>query len=126
ARSLGIEPDDRRRLQAGLRFVLEEAEDDGNTFLRQEELWQQARALLGAGDPELLEAALHARVREGELVVERDRVYRTDLWETEQRLGAALAARVHGPVRSPLFAPQDRPPGDLSDEQWSVVELVRT
>jgi hypothetical protein len=33
ARSLDVELDNPQRLQAGLRFVLEEAESDGNTFL---------------------------------------------------------------------------------------------
>lgn len=33
ARSLGVELDDPQRLRAGLQFVLEEAESDGNTFL---------------------------------------------------------------------------------------------
>jgi exodeoxyribonuclease V alpha subunit len=33
ARSLGVELDDPQRLRAGLRFVLEQAESDGNTFL---------------------------------------------------------------------------------------------
>ena len=42
ARSLGVELDDPQRLQAGLRFVLDEAESDGNTFLPLAELWQRA------------------------------------------------------------------------------------
>src|SRR5205085_7552126 len=42
ARSLGVELDDPQRLQAGLRFVLEEAESQGNTFVPLAELWQRA------------------------------------------------------------------------------------
>ena len=47
ARSLGIELDDPQRLRAGLRFALEEAESDGNTFLPLGELWPRAGKLLG-------------------------------------------------------------------------------
>jgi exodeoxyribonuclease V alpha subunit len=125
ARSVGIEPDDQRRLQAGLRFVLEEAESDGNTFLHEPELWERSRALLGVGDPELLESALHARVREGELAVEDGRVYRAELREMEERLGTALRER-GAPAGRELFTDPERPADKLSDEQWSVVELVRT
>jgi exodeoxyribonuclease V alpha subunit len=125
ARSMGVEPDDARRLQAGIRFALEEAEADGNTYLTEQELYAQASALLGAGDPELLEAALHARVRLGELVLDVDRVYTPELLEMEERLAAALAAR-HGAAETELFAGPERPATQLSDEQWSVVELVRT
>jgi exodeoxyribonuclease V alpha subunit len=125
ARSLGFEPDDGRRLQAGLAFVVEEAESDGNTFLTEAELWTRAGKLLGVADPELLESALHARVRLGELALEEGRIYRTELLEMEQRLGKALAAR-GGFAKDELFAVPDRPKTELSDEQWSVVELVRT
>ncbi|MDX6505273.1 MAG: exodeoxyribonuclease alpha subunit [Gaiellaceae bacterium] len=125
ARSLGIELDDAQRLRAGLRFALEEAEDDGNVFLTMEELWREAGRLLEVGDPELLESALRALAHEGEVVVEEERVYRTELWEMERRLGAALGSRARAEP-SALFDPPHRPASDLSDEQWSVVELVRT
>jgi exodeoxyribonuclease V alpha subunit len=125
ARSLGIEPDDPQRLRAGLRFTLEETEADGNTFLPEDELWTRAAKLLQVADAAPLESALRSLVAEAEAVVERDRVYRTELWETERRLAAALARRAaSGPVE--LFDEPTRPDGAISDEQWSVVELVRT
>ena len=125
ARSLGIEPDAPQRLDAGLRFVLEEAEADGNAFLPLDELWHGAAHLLGVRDVELLEAALRRLVLEGELVLEDDRAYRAALWETECRLAAALAARARA-APAELFARPSRPDLDVSDEQWGVVELVRT
>ena len=126
ARSLGVELDDPHRLRAGLRFVLEEAESNGNTFLLLDELWQGAGRLLEVGDPEPLEAAVRALVLAAELVVEHDRVYRAELWEMERRLGRALGDARPRRVRAELFAEPRRPEVDVSDEQWGVVELVRT
>ena len=125
ARSLGIELDHPQRLQAGLRFVLEEAESDGNTFVPLAELWQRAGRLLGVGELDPLESALRALVASAEVLVEGERVYRAELWEMERRLAADLAKRALAkPVE--LFAQPIRPAVDVSDEQWAVVELVRT
>src|SRR6266511_2327942 len=113
ARSLGVEPDDRQRLQAGLRFVLEEAESDGNTFLPLAELWQRAGRLLGAGELDPLESALRALAGAAEVVVESERVYRVELWEMECRLAAIVGERAGaGPVE--LFEEPDRPAVEVS------------
>ena len=125
ARSLGIELDDPQRLRAGLRFVLEEAESEGNTFVPLGELWQRAGRMLGVGDVDSLESGVRALAADGDVVVESDRLYRTELWEIECRLAADLARRAHARPAE-LFAQPIRPTVDLSDEQWSVVELVRT
>jgi len=125
ARSLGVELEHPQRLQAGLRFVLEEAESDGNTFVPLAELWQRAGRLLGVGELDPLESALRALVASAEVLVEGERVYRAELWEMERRLAADLAKRALAkPVE--LFAQPIRPAVDVSDEQWAVVELVRT
>jgi exodeoxyribonuclease V alpha subunit len=93
ARSLGIELDHPQRLRAGLRFVLEEAESDGNTFVPLAELWQRTGRLLGVGELDPLESALRALVASAEVLVEGERVYRAELWEMERRLAADLAKR---------------------------------
>jgi exodeoxyribonuclease V alpha subunit len=125
ARSLGIEPDDPERLRAGLRFVLEEAEADGNVFVPPDELWRRAARILEVHDLDPLESALRGLVVNAEVVVEGDAVYRAELWEMERRLAADLAARVQAATRE-LFPQPIRPAVDVSDEQWAVVELVRT
>ncbi len=125
ARSLGIELDDPQRLRAGVRFALEEAESDGNTFLPLGELWPRAGKLLEIADVEPLESAVRALVVDGDAVIETDRVYRTELWETERRLAETLAKRLSAPATE-LFEEPDRPAVQVSDEQWAVVELVRT
>jgi len=123
ARSLGVELDDPQRLRAGLLFALEEAEADGNTFLPLAELWPRAGKLLEVADVEPMESALRALVAEAEVVAEGDRVYRTELWETERRLAAAIAERTG--VAPELFEEPARADG-VSDEQWAVVDLLRT
>jgi exodeoxyribonuclease V alpha subunit len=125
ARSLGVEPDDPQRLQAGLRFVLEEAESDGNTFLPVTELWQRAGRLLGVGELDPLESAVRALAAAAEVVVEGERVYRVELWEMECRLAAIVGERASA-VPVELFEEPDRPAVAVSAEQWAVVELVRT
>jgi exodeoxyribonuclease V alpha subunit len=125
ARSLGVELDAPQRLRAGLLFALEEAESEGNVFLPLEELWRAAGRLLEVHDVEPLEAALRRLVRDGELVLEGERAYRAELWQMERRLAALLARRVRT-APGELFPAPRRPSLDVSDEQWSVVELVRT
>jgi exodeoxyribonuclease V alpha subunit len=125
ARSLGIEPDAPQRLRAGLRFVLEGSEADGNTYLPLDELWPRAGKLLQVADVEPLESAVRALAAEDEVVVEGERLYRTELWEMERRLARLLARRAVATPGS-LFEPQARPEEAVSEEQWAVVELVRT
>ena len=125
ARSLGVELDDPQRLRAGLRFVLEQAESDGNTFLTFGELSQNAARLLGVGELEQLESAVRSLVDGAIVVVEGERVYRAELWEMECRLGDALGERARARAAE-LFEQPQRPGVLVSDEQWSVVELVRT
>ena len=125
ARALGTEPDDPQRLRAGLRFVLEEAEGDGNTFLPPEEVWQRARRLLEVDELAPLESALHALAAAADVVVEGERVYRAALWEMEGRLAATLGERARA-APAELFEEPHRPAVEVSEEQWAVVALVRT
>jgi exodeoxyribonuclease V alpha subunit len=125
AQSLGIDLDDPQRLRAGLRFVLEQAESDGHTYLPVEDLWREAVRLLGVGEREQLESAVTSLVDEGVLVEEGDRVYRAELWEMECRLGRTLGERARAKPAE-LFEEPPRPDVQVSDEQWAVVELVRT
>jgi exodeoxyribonuclease V alpha subunit len=125
ARSLGVEPEAPQRLRAGMLFVLESAEADGNTFLPLGETSALAAKLLGVGDVDALESAVRALVSDGEAVVEQERLYRTWLWETERRLARLVADRA-GEAEDALFDPGPRPADVVSEEQWSVVELVRT
>jgi exodeoxyribonuclease V alpha subunit len=126
ARSLGIELDAPQRLRAGLLFALAEAAADGNVFLPLPELWRLAAGLLEVTELEPVEAALARLAREEAVVLEQEHAYLAELWEAETRLAAALRERVAA-EDAELFEPVRRPDAlDVSDEQWSVVELVRT
>src|SRR5207244_11520248 len=115
-----------QRPPAGLLFALGEAAGDGNVFLTLRELWRAAARILAVEELEPLESALARLTREDEIVVERDRAYLAGLWEAETRLAAALAERA-AEDDAELFEPAGRPEAlDVSDEHWSVVELVRT
>jgi exodeoxyribonuclease V alpha subunit len=125
ARSVGIELDDPQRLRAGLLFALEQADADGHTFLPVDELWAAAAKLLEVGEIEQLESAVRALVLAAEVVLDGGRAYVSELYEMECRLALALAERARAtPVE--LFAAPNRPDVQVSDEQWAVVELVRT
>jgi exodeoxyribonuclease V alpha subunit len=126
ARSLGIELDAPQRLRAGLLFALTEAAGNGNVFLPLPELWLAAARLLEVHDADPLEAALARLASEEEIVVEGERTYLAELWEAETHLAAALAERAAAPD-SELFDPPARTERiEVSDEQWEIVELVRT
>jgi exodeoxyribonuclease V alpha subunit len=125
ARSLGVELDAPQRLRAGLLFVLAEEAAEGSVFLPLDELWRASARLLEVHDHEPLETALRALVREGDAVLEGERAYLAELHEMESRLAAALAARAAA-APAELFEQPRRPEVDVSDEQWGVVELVRT
>src|SRR5262249_23685068 len=56
---------------------------------------------------------------------ESERVYLVELWEPECRL-AAIVGEMCGAEPVELFERPRRPAVDVSDEQWAVVELVRT
>ena len=126
AQSLGIEPDDAQRVRAGLRFALEEAEADGNVFLA---AGRSSGSQLAPSSASATRSSSSRRSTRSSAMPRwsssGDRVYRSELHEMEVRLGEALGTR-SGASDVPLFAEPSRPDSDLSDEQWSVVELVRT
>jgi exodeoxyribonuclease V alpha subunit len=125
ARSIGVELDDPQRLRAGLLFVLEQAESDGHAFLPLGELWQASAKLLEVGEVEQLDSAVRALVLRAEVVLDGEHAYLSELHEMECRLALALGGRARStPVE--LFAAPNRPDVQVSDEQWAVVELVRT
>ena len=126
ARSLGIELDAPQRLRAGLSATCSRTPSPTATPSScSTSSGANAGRLLGVGDPDLLESAVRTLVAEAEVVVEDGRAYRAELWEMEQRLGEALGARARAGA-APLFDEPRRPDVQVSDEQWSVVELVRT
>ncbi len=126
ARSLGIELDAPQRLRAGLLFALAEAAGNGNVFLPLPELWQAAAGLLEVHDAEPLESALARLAREDEVVVERERVYLAE--PGRSRRASPPRSRERAAARRRRAVRPSGPAGriEVSDEQWQIVELVRT
>lgn len=143
ARSMGIPLDDPKRVQAGIIYLLEQAETDGHVFVFLNEMFTSASQLLEVEDQYLLAAQAGELAKQRRIVVEQDsadaeqRIYARYLYIQECR----LADRVREILTTPgpaLFPDPPRPlapPGaseeDIAalrlptDEQWQVLELVR-
>jgi exodeoxyribonuclease V alpha subunit len=109
-----VPPESSRRAQAAALFALQEAEQQGNSFLPLDELARRTARLLGlAPDPEVLAEAPGLTLDEG-------RVYRTSTHQSELAVAATLAARLAAPPHLD-HDPGEAPRAGLTDEQWSAV-----
>ncbi len=95
ARELGIAPDSAYRLQAGLRYTLDQASGEGHVYLPRASLITQACDILGAG-PDQINAALDELLVQGTLVEEalpEERpVYLQSTLAAEEYVASRLAA----------------------------------
>jgi len=110
AYKLGIDPESPLRIKAGITYVLGQGTDEGHVFLPLEFLRTRCVALLGVDEPSF-EDALDELRREGEVVVEDEKVYLPALYEAETSVVMDLKARCdieHSPdvddVESTLLA----------------------
>lgn len=144
ARSLGTPLDDPSRIRAGLVYVLEEAEAQaGHVYLTLEQLLGMARELLEVDDNARIIERAGELAGAREIVVENDeeiqqRVYLRRLWVMECRLAQNIRRILETPLGDLFRQPKrpSAPPGASTeeiealrlptDDQWSVVELVRT
>jgi exodeoxyribonuclease V alpha subunit len=115
-----VPPESSRRAQAAAVYALQEAEQQGNTYLPLAELTRRSARLLGmVPDPEVTAAAPGLVLEEGE------RVYRELTLASEE----AVAATLHERARQPSHLDHDpgEEPGELedgsrlTDEQWAAV-----
>lgn len=67
ARNMGVEPNDRHRLQAGLHYALNELAREGHTYAPRAALLDKAGALLNVDDWQALAAALNDQLIVGKL-----------------------------------------------------------
>ena len=106
ARKLGFAEDHPLRIQAGLLYVLQKATDDGNVFLPEEELLDQACQQL-AVDRDLARQAVLALEQE-------ERVVRESLDELPGRLPAVF--REDGEEAEYFYVAEDDDDEDSDDE----------
>jgi len=106
ALSLGVEPEDTLRLEAGLLFELAHNLNNGHTFLPAGKLIEATSVLLGLSG-ELLDSALDELQRRGEIereeIAGQDAVYLPQLYEAEQ----FIASRIVEMSREELLPPEE-------------------
>ena len=142
ALSMGIALDAPERLQAGILFVLEEAESDGHVFLGLENLLSRCMEALEVSSQEPLVEAASRLAADGKVVAESDealvqRIYIRRLHRIECRLARTIR-QMREPALRPLYSQPTRPQAPdgatqeeiealrlPTDEQWEVMEDVR-
>lgn len=138
ALSMGVPKDDPKRLEAGILYVLEEAEAQGHSYLPDNELELDVADILKVSDPQIIENACRALAREGLLTVEDTKdgqiFYRTTTYERELELAQRIRAMVAGHAAFEKLPDRPQPPEGMTaeeaklptDEQWGAVELAFT
>jgi exodeoxyribonuclease V alpha subunit len=109
-----VPPESSRRAQAAAVYALQEAEQQGSSYLPLDELTSRTARLIGlAPDPEVLAQARGLLVDEG-------RVYREPTHASELAVAATLRARAGAPAHLD-HDPGETPREQLTDEQWAAV-----
>jgi len=92
ALSIGVEPDDHRRLLAGSIYALREAaRRDGHCCLPAELFAQHTAALLGTHSGQMF-SAIRQAVEQGHVIEEDEYLYLPELYEAEQRVADEFRA----------------------------------
>lgn len=106
ARNLGLPADSPERLQAGLRFVLLEASEEGHCFLPQGELAKRAAKALDIEEEARLTAMTAVMLDEGWLKMEPGAadhaIYLPAFWQAERSITRRVKALLEKPVQVTL------------------------
>ena len=89
AQSLGIKEDSPARLEAGLKYVLNEATEEGHVYLPREELVKRSSKILKA-PAESVTQALETLVAREQLIAEEDKIYLPFFYHAEKGLAERL------------------------------------
>lgn len=119
AQGLGIAPNARERIQAGLLQAMNDAVDEGHTLVTSDALEASAVELLDVDDPARIRACLDELVATGEIIREGELFFRPDLHQAEVRVAEALAGLA---AESPLDVKNID--ASLSAEQKRAVEMA--
>jgi len=107
ARALGVKPDDPKRIEAGVRYVLGKFSDEGHVFARRADLLRDASEALDAPPP-LIETAITQLAQTEEVFVEDDAVYLMPFYRAETGAAKRLQELVaHPESRLPEFRALD-------------------
>jgi len=114
AQEMGLGADDERRLAAGIRYVLREAENAGHCYLPEERLQQSAAELLGVAPARValvVDALAVSRSLVKVNIDNESRVYRSIVFATEK----AVAERLRDLCREAKTVPALDPSQDLAE-----------
>ncbi|MEW6202858.1 MAG: ATP-dependent RecD-like DNA helicase [bacterium] len=110
AMNLGVSPDSRGRIQAGIEYSLEQAANDGHVFLPEEILISKAAEYLGVGEPRIEEELENLVAEQERLVRDGGKIYLLPYHyceaESAKRLGSILKART-GEMSFPLLSEKE-------------------
>jgi ATP-dependent exoDNAse (exonuclease V) alpha subunit len=134
ARSMGVALDDDSRVEAGILYALEEAEAEGHSFLSIKQLIGAAGRALELDEPRVIVEGASRLATKSRLRAEPDealqqRIYSRRLYNLECRLAREIRELAPAAIR-PLIDDPKRPEEGFggfvpTDEQWSVIEMVR-
>lgn len=102
AMAVGIKPDAPARIQAAIRHILSEAENEGHCYLRPNDLVREAPALLGTdvGVSKIAEA-VKALIEAEVLVRDGDDIYLKELYEAECKVTECIQCLLSNPCEVP-------------------------
>lgn len=133
AKKQGIKPADPRRLESGVRYVLDQAELDGNICLSREEMLKRAPELLKRKDmnyvpsAEEISIAVEAMIEKGKLWSETsdvdgvERIYTAQQFFIETRLYEKVEELLHDHSIEGTVTPKLSDKAIVTEEQWGSV-----
>lgn len=125
AQRLGIDRDAPERVQAGIRYLLSEAADEGHVYLPAVEMMERAIEILDI-NAELLPQALEALRASDGVVTEDLHYYLPPLHRAEVGAASSLKRLLQAPTEELAIPAEDEDGLELAPEQRQAVELVAT
>ncbi|NKB68792.1 MAG: ATP-dependent RecD-like DNA helicase [Candidatus Latescibacteria bacterium] len=126
AQKLGFAHDSLERIQAGIRYLLDQCADDGHVYLPVVELMERAKELLGV-NAELFPPALEMLRSDDGIVTEDLRYYLPSLYHAEVGAASSLRRLLRTPAAVALsWKPEEEGELQLASGQIEAVRLVET
>ena len=124
AQKLGFAHDSLERIQAGIRYLLDQCADDGHVYLPVVELMERAKELLGV-NAELFPPALEMLRADDGIVTEELRYYLPSLYHAEVGAASSLRRLLRTPAAVALtWVPEEEGELQLAPGQEEAVRLV--
>lgn len=127
AQNMGIATDAPQRVQAGIRYLLNQAADDGHVFLPAVELMERAKEILGI-NAELIPLGLETLRGDDGLITEDLHYYLPPLYHAEVGTASSLKRLLRTPAAIKPAKPDEAEEEglQLAEKQREAVELAAT